>query len=370
MQRGCLAVLSVLLVGCDAGEINAPLGTVPISSIQPDAAPATVSSPASTPDAPPVATAPAAARHARCGYIGYGEEAGYQTFIANANFFDAIHPDWYALSSDAVSLTPLRGVNDSRVLQAARSAGVRVIPLIASVDDPAPTLTMLATSASRAAHIQALVKIARDSSYDGLEIDYEHISGTHREELTAFYGELATALHAVGLEASAAVYADPFNLSAYDYAAIAARMDHVHIMAYDFHGVTSHSGPLAPLGWVKATIALAVSTGQGKKFILALPNYGFTMKSFGTTAACIARCNGSYATTTKELETCIFNVEDHFEAGRQPNCMTSEGPLYFDDTASFEEKVKAAHDAGLGGVGYWTLSGEPDGFFAMLKKYY
>jgi len=50
--------------------------------------------------------------------------------------------------------------------------------------------------------------------------------------------------------------------------------------------------------------------------------------------------------------------------------------VYFDDLASHEEKVAAAANAaGLAGITYWTIGGEPDrpgpkSFFEMIRSYF
>jgi hypothetical protein len=62
-------------------------------------------------------------------------------------------------------------------------------------------------------------------------------------------------------------------------------------------------------------------------------------------------------------------------SGRAPNAQSSQGHLYFDDLASLEEKVAAAASAGIGGISYWNVGGEPDrpgarSFFDMVRAYF
>lgn len=44
--------------------------------------------------------------------------------------------------------------------------------------------------------------------------------------------------------------------------------------------------------------------------------------------------------------------------------------VYFDDLMSLEALVKVAKARGLGGVTLWTISGEPQGFADMVRRYY
>jgi spore germination protein YaaH len=176
-------------------------------------------------------------------------------------------------------------------------------------------------------------------------------------------------MHAAGKELSIAVPALSQDSagSAWRYVDLVGPIDVLHVMGYDFHSIGTHSGPLAPLGWIDAVNGQAAATGHPEKFLLGVGNYGTTPTSYCDTQHCIARCGGTYATTTDHMATCSYG---NWAAGRAPNCPTGGEQLFFEDTGSMEEKVQSAKAHGLGGVTYWTIGGEPDGFFAMIGKYY
>src|SRR5579883_2591050 len=151
--------------------------------------------------------APAAPRgHQRCGWIGPGDTAGAQTFAAHAEWFDAIHPDWYALNADGVSVRALQGADDPTVVQAAQAHHVVLMPLIAAVEDPSYVRNMIAGAATRSQLEQALVQLATQHGYDGVDIDFEHLwQASDRPGFSAFMTELAQALHAAGKRLSIAM---------------------------------------------------------------------------------------------------------------------------------------------------------------------
>jgi spore germination protein YaaH len=367
MRTQTLALVAALaLAACTQHESSGTdIGGQPDAGVSPTQPPAPTTPPVDA-AVPPQA---AGARHARCGWIEYGNTAGYDDFAANATYFDVIHPDWYALNPDGVTLKAYAGADDSRVVMAARTNHVQIIPLIASVTSATYTETMMNSASNRAAHIAALVKLAVDHGYDGVDIDYEHLPEADRAAFTQFMTELAAAMHARGKLVSAAVYGEPHDSSVYDYAALAKVCDQLHIMGYDYHWIGGgHAGPVAPLGWVKAAAAHAAATGHANKFILGVPNYGLD----GCRGKdCPAGCSGAISVTTNEMATCPYNVDDHYTAGRQPNCPAAAGgTLFFDDLQSLEEKVAAARAAGLGGVTYWAMGREIDGFFAMVLRYF
>jgi spore germination protein YaaH len=305
--------------------------------------------------------------HARCGYIA--EYIGYDAFAANASSYDVIHPQWYKIASDSVSVAPLKLVDDSRVVTNAQSYGVALMPMVAGVDDPVRIEAMLDSQTLRDQHVEALVNLAVTKGYAGLDLDYEHLPASYRDRVTAFVAEFADAMHAHGLEASLTVTTQAYEKSAFDYAALASAADHLHMMGYDYHWSGSHPGPLSPLGWIAASANHAASTGLASKFILLIPNYAYQPTSYCALGDCAAACTGPIATSTDEMTTCPMNASTHYSAGRTLTCMTVSGIQFFDDVASLEEKVSAAQTAGLGGIGYWTLGHEPSGFLDMIARH-
>src|SRR6185503_18476776 len=126
-------------------------------------------------------------------------------------------------------------------------------------------------------------------------------SGSDRPGFVAFMQALSAALHQDGKELSMAIPAIDNNSTdnAYDYNALSAACDALHAMGYDFHYPSgSHLGPLAPLGWIRATFQRAQATGHGDHFIIGLPNYAIGSGFYDTTSDAIAECqSGSYVTT-------------------------------------------------------------------------
>ena len=308
--------------------------------------------------------------HHRCGWIFTVDPAAAQTFIQNAAYYDAIHPDWFALQSDSVAIRPLKDVDDAAVIAAARAHHVAVIPLVTSVESVDYTRTMISDPSKRAAHIAQLVQLAQSHGYDGLDLDYEHLwNPSDKVPLLAFIQQFAAAMHAAGKSASMATPALDGPSSVWDYAAVSAALDDVHMMGYDFHTIGTHAGPTAPLGWIDQVNAFAQSTGHPEKFILGLPNYGVTTSSACTLSTCAATCTSPISVTTGEMDNCQSNTA-HYRAGRILNCNTAAGMLFFDDAQSLEEKVASAKSHSIGGIGYWNVGGEPAGYFEMVKKYY
>jgi hypothetical protein len=311
---------------------------------------------------------PENAAHSHCGWIGADTaEAGVATFVANPKWFDAIHPKWFTLNPDGSPRT-IAFTDDQRVLDAAHGNQVKLIPLIDS-DQASYLRNILSSPQNISAHVQQLVAIVTQHGYDGIELDYEHLwSKSDRAGYVALVTQAAAALHAQGKVITLALPAmdhDDGN-NAYDYAALNAQVDVMHLMAYDYHYLGGdHLGPIAPLGWVDAVGARAGSIGDSSKYVLAVANYAIGNGWYGSVPDAIAKCGGSYTTVDTHMPNCSYGVRT---AGSAPHCDNAQ--LYFEDASSVKEKVQSAKSHGLGGIGYWTVGSEPSGFFDAIKSTY
>jgi len=362
---------------------------------------ATFTTPTVTPPPPPPTDGgttppptPTANKHAFCGWmlatgdVPIEQDPGYLAFAAHAADFDAVHPMWYSLAS-TTTFNTIYGEGAASVLANTTVGGKRtlLIPTIAGADGNQPQLAsqMIHDATLRAKHEDAIVSLVTTKKYDGIDLDYEHLPDSDKAAFTVFAGELAAKLHAKGKTLSFAVGGLVNNKYTYwDYDGLSAVCDQLHVMGYDFHYLGSHPGPVAPLGWIQQVLAYIKTVGGGtraNKFILGLPNYGLAGDDSGTTTwfgsgmDSINLAGANYATTTTHMSVCPMTNGETIIPGRAPNGMTSKGHLFFDDIASMEEKVSAAKSAGLAGITYWTIGGEPDRpgpktFFQMIRSYF
>ncbi|APR79777.1 spore peptidoglycan hydrolase (N-acetylglucosaminidase) [Minicystis rosea] len=351
--------------------------------------------PASLPPAAFPITEPAA-EHRFCGWL-YGSRdplvmnRAYDTFAEHAADFDAVHPTWFHVSAPTRITPRAVGVDDPRVLAHTTRGGARtrLIPTIQAEDRPDRDYahTMIHDPTLRRRHVEAIVALVAEGHYDGIDLDYEHLADTLGEgqsladegrAFSAFVTEVAAALHAEGKTLSLAVPAESGPSEVYDYEALAAAADQVHVMGYDYHWEGGpHLGPVAPLGWIRGVVSYIGTIDGGHRrnqFLLGVPNYGLVGAGAtlcSPTTACLALAGTDYRTTTSHA--CSMG---DLEAGRAPNQTLPDGrEMFFDDIASLEEKVDVAAQGGLGGIAYWSIGGEPDrpgprSFFEMVRYRY
>jgi hypothetical protein len=337
-------------------------------------------------------------------------ERGYDTFAEHAEEFDAVHPKWWRVASPITfenhprgRKTPFVGFDDPRVLMHTTRRGKRtkLIPLIAAVEQPdiGHVHTMIHDPELRRHHIEGIVALVMENGYDGVDIDYEHLSSalgpcetmqSEKAAFSTFIRDLAGALHTIEKTLSLAVPVPDTLISEFDYEALSRAADQIHVMAYDFHWAGGpHAGPVAPLAWVRRAVAHIGALGHPErtsKFILGLPNYGLfgkeappsngAVKSCEPLAKCLELAGGSYQTMTDHMTHCSLDGRKIFDAGRAPKRILPNGDhLFFDDLASLEERVVVAQQAGLGGITSSSIGGEPEGpkgrtFFQMVRSHF
>jgi spore germination protein YaaH len=303
--------------------------------------------------------------HKHCGWIGADTfDAGKAAFLANPDYYDAIHPKWGTLNADGSVKVLSPFADDGDIMSTAKSHSVKVIPLI-DADDVSYIRNVMANPAQ---HAQTIAALVQQHGWDGVELDYEHLwTAADQAPYTALIKAVSGALHAQGKLLTLALPAmyEVHKDAGYDYASIQDSVDVMHLMAYDFHYYGGdHLGPLAPKGWVNDVVNYVKSLGHPEKYTLGLANYGISGSWYSSAKEAASRCGGSYSSQTDHMASCPIG---HQDAGLAPHCTTSQGDVWFEDKASMAEKAQLAKAAGFGGVGYWTMGDEVDGFFDTMK---
>ena len=301
---------------------------------------------------------------------------------ANHAHIQEISPVWYQLDpSGDGSIIAYAGARDGGLVAEAHADGVLVIPLInnhyeGTGFDAAPVSTMLHDPARRTAHVQVLVNEILVHDYDGIDIDYESLSGSEdREPFSLFVEELAAALDAHGKLLSVAIHpktAEPGPWSgpqAQDWARIGAAADRFRVMTYAYHWSESDPGPIAPLWWMEDVIDLTTTTVPPAKVYVGIHLYGHDWS--GSTA------------TSLTWESVQQIIEAHgatrqwqeAEGWRQPvaepwfiytDDAGQQHEVWYADGESVAARIELVSRYGLGGIAMWRLGGEDPAIWSAI----
>lgn len=308
-----------------------------------------------------------------------------------------VSPFWFSATSATAIGPDANAPADATAsfLRSAASGGLAVVP---SVFDGMPAGGMAAVISdptSRAAHVDALVAFAAAGRYAGLDLDYEQFAfadprsswATTRPHWVEFVTELANRLHADGRTLTVSVppvydqgRTDDSGYWVYDYAGIAAAVDRIRVMAYDYS--TSTPGPIAPLDWVKRSVdGAARASGARDKLALGVPLYGYNWVT-STVGTCPATAETGRATVTqRDLADLIsrraaspvydpVTGESSFSytlpVTDATNSCTQQRTVRFIDAAGTMARIQIARDAGFGAISLWAMGYEEPTFWDRL----
>lgn len=341
---------------------------------------------ASTPAASPTATAmpaPATATPVARGKIAMGYYTGSAASLAAiksfSGFINLVSADVYTVTAAGT----ISGRDDLGVAAADRALGIRTYACIsnynnsATVNDFDANLAQAAIVTYREQLIPALLKLAQDGQYDGINIDFEGIShganpAADRAAFSAFIHELAEQLHGQGLKLIISVPAKSGDNAGdswsypFDLAALGQDADYLQVMTYDEHGPWSEAGPVSGADWAKSVIAYTASVVDPAKLLIGLPAYGYIWSSDGS-------AHDFSWTAVPALEAKPGVSLNWDEASQSPWASYSEkGVTYtawYENAKSIQAKTKLVDEYGLGGVSVWALGKEDEGFWQAATAY-
>jgi spore germination protein YaaH len=324
--------------------------------------------PTPTASSPP----PGARRYKVCAW-SRGSSASLDRAIA-AGAIDEVDFDWYhslkdgGLRSEGQKLTLVRR---------AQTAGVDVFATITNrLDHDAPfdgaiAAAILATPASRDAHIAKLVALCTNKGFDGIDMDWEELRAADRGRFTAFVRGLSKKLHAKGKQLSIAVYpktSEPGDYDAQkaeDYKAIGAVVDEFKVMTYAYSGPWSKPGPQMPLSWAKQVLDFARSKVPASKVYMGLPFFGFDWQGddaeyvlWKDVAAAKGKYGGSGGRDAASGEAIV----------RYSGQGGAAHTAYYQDRAAVRTKLRwmKKKEPKIAGVAIWVMGGEDPGFWQVI----
>jgi spore germination protein YaaH len=303
------------------------------------------------------------------------DSLGMASLKAHADAMTLVAPQCYGVDQTGA----LHGKLPSGILEAARRAGLPLMPLVTNPGfDRASAHTLLHNIHAQQRAIISLAQIAERDQYVGWQLDFEGIDPADKLAYTRFVTRVAARMHRDHRLLSIAVvprFSDAFPDSsipgfhtgewgaAFDFRGLARVADFLVLMAYDEHTSLTPPGPVAGYDWVNAALGYASSRVPASKLLLGLPLYGreWVETSRGTTARSVA-----YKDLKDYLEdpTSDWYWDDLFRTSRfQLRDGDSERTAWFDDARSLGEKLKLVRTYHLLGYAAWRLGMEDPEFW-------
>lgn len=211
--------------------------------------------------------------------------------------------------------------------------------------------------------VSELVDMVTQKEYAGVDIDFEYILAEDRDAFTAFVGQVADAMRAIGRQTSVALApkqsADQKGLlyEGKDYRGLAEAADYTLLMTYEWGYTYGPPMAVAPIFQVRRVVDYAITEIPREKIRLGIPNYGYDWplpfekgvtkaKTIGNVEAVqIAIAQGVPILFDERAQSPYFYYE---EAG-----ISHE--VWFEDVRSMQAKFDLMKEYGLNGAGYWQI---------------
>ena len=131
---------------------------------------------------------------------------------------------------------------------------------------------MLADEDARRNLIEDVVEYAVQAHQVGIVVDFEGVPDKSQPDFRDFAGELASALHAVGLKLMMQL---PARDESYDYKFFGKECDAIVLMNTDQHWVSSPPGPVAAQDWFVENLHQVLSVVPPQKVIVGIANFAY-----------------------------------------------------------------------------------------------
>jgi len=189
---------------------------------------------------------------------------------------NVVSPTWFELADDKGTI---KGNANAAYVKWAHQQGMQVWALFNNDFEPDRTTKALATVETRFHMIQQLLAFAEIYNLQGINIDFENVHTSDKENFVQFIRELTPLLHEQGLVVSVDVTpkssSEMWSLFL-DRAALGSVVDYMMLMAYDEHWASSpKSGSVASLPWVENSITRILEEDKvpASKLLLSMPLY-------------------------------------------------------------------------------------------------
>ena len=262
----------------------------------------------------------------------------------------------------------LNSITDARLIETAKQARVSPIMVVTNIEAEGGFSSQLASTVLRNDNVRAnlidnIILTATAKGYMGVDIDFEYIFPSDRENYNRFLSELKQSTSAAGLTLSTAI-APKISATqvgtlyeAHDYAFHGSVVDYLIIMTYEWGYLYGPPLAVAPYNEVRKVISYAVTEIPSQKILMGMPNYGYdwTLPYREGRPASILSINSA-----------ILRAADNGAVIEYNN--TSEAPFYrysrdgadhivwFENARSTAARLQLVNDYNLGGVSYWTIN--------------
>lgn len=293
-------------------------------------------------------------------------------------------PGWFAL----------KGGKFDTQLDEAKKGNMKLSLAVFSSNEDDIESALADPSSSAKNLVDEVVPVMNDYGFTDLNIDVESIktaSPESRVKFGHFVKEVSRAIKAQGsytvsIDISPIAFVKDENLV--DPMAVEPYVDHIILMAYDFHHPGSYvTGANAPLGGAgvteefdtKTAVEKALKVTTAEKTILGMPLYGYSWETLGNTIKSAVMPSSSVIISTQKVEefmqecaTCSAQFDktlsENYVIYKDQETGTFH-QIFYPTAMSTQAKIDLAKSNHLFGVALWAIGYEDNTILNPLVDY-
>ncbi|MGP1449839.1 MAG: glycosyl hydrolase family 18 protein [Wolinella sp.] len=297
------------------------------------------------------------------------------------NAIDTIAPQVFSFNASGV----VYGDIDKRIVALVKQHSKNLIPLVVNESfNKELVKQFLNDQKAQARFIDSLIRLAHEGSFNGWQLDFEHLGIESRESYSHFVKHLYQRLKKEKLILSIAIVPprgeakNQYNakifeewISPYDVALLAKNSDFLTLMAYDQHTGATPPGPIASINWVEQIIKEVLLHAPKEKLSLGIPLYsrlwhaGVKDDKPRPLAKSLTFDGAQNYLGRHDLKpTWLEGDGVHWAIGEQGGVKEF---LFLEDADSFRLKIELAKKYKLRGVSLWRLGQEDKNIWESLN---
>lgn len=308
----------------------------------------------------------------------WDQQNAIKSYTTNIQDFQYVSVFWYRVTADGKVSTYAATQEDPTLITTAHAHHDKIFALVANLPDYAEqkdwdaerVQKVIGTENARQQHIHDLLALVTEKNFDGIDIDYEALHTSQKNDFSLFIAELAAALHAKNKLLGVAIYppspdsaSQNYGPSAQDIPVIANAADQLYFMTYLEHTLSSSPGPTGGIPWITQSVDYAINTLNipRQKIYLGIGLMGTAWRQNPDGSTDPDRDDITFqeilSITQSTSETPSWD-----DKSQSPylvfNDQNGKHIVWFENSQSVAKKISFAKDNHLGGIAFWRLGGE------------
>lgn len=289
------------------------------------------------------------------GWLYHGTTKEYISYAKRARL-NVLVPRWFFMESDG----KVSDSTDIELLNWAHNDGRQVWAMVGNRSNAQGTHQVLSNPQSRKSVVDRIIANVTRYRLDGINIDFENVMPSDRQNLTTFITQLSIEMKRVGAKLSIDVSPDLNTdwTAAFDYASLGRQVDYMVLMSYDQHWAGSpKAGSVSSLPWSESALRKLLTQVPAQKTIIAYPLYTRDWRiASAVSSEEISLVEQGHRIRLKQASLAWNTDVGQYEADYRNNGVQHR--IWTEDARSLSEKHLMASEHQVAGYAYWYPGAE------------